>query len=107
MSRESHSQPSGVVIIQRLPASSRAACPSQEPNATLAEFLAYLTEPDATQREGTPARPTVAHVNRLRVWTDRVSPNRLPAELPKLASELDDAWRELRRRIALAARLTA
>jgi hypothetical protein len=102
----SASQPSGVVVIERLPASTFSA-PSEGHgrDATLAEFLAYLTEPDAGPSEPTPSKPVVG-VNRLRAAAVHASPVR-SAELPKLAAELDDAWRQLRRRIQFAARLSA
>jgi hypothetical protein len=102
-----HSQPNGVVVIERLPASSQTIYRERhERDATLAEYLAYLTEPDTSEAERSSTPSIAPRVNRVQPQTTLVS-TRLHAELPKLAAELNDAWRELRRQLALAARLSA
>ena len=107
MGGKSHSQPNGVIVIERLPVSSPTAHREiHEHDASLAEFLAYLTEPDTSQAERSSARSAAPRVNRVRVQTSPVAA-RLPAELPKLAAQLNGAWRELRRQLALAARMSA
>jgi hypothetical protein len=95
------------VIIERLsatPFSTAREC--QDRDATLAEFLAYLTEPDARGSEQVSTTPVVIGVNRLRA-AGAAEPLVRSAELPKLAAELDDAWRQLRRRLRHTARLSA
>jgi hypothetical protein len=106
MSQKFASQPRGVLIIERLTDSRLSRGRSPEPDATLAEFLAYLTEPDSAGPQCATPVPPARHVNRLMTSGSRASAC-LPAELPKLAAQLDDAWRKLRRRVALAGRLSA
>jgi hypothetical protein len=102
-----HSQPNGIVVLERLPASSQTTNRQRhERDATLAEYLAYLTEPDTTEAERSFSRPVAPRFNRVQVQSNRRAAQ-LPAELPKLTAELNAVWRELRRQLALAARLSA